>query len=68
MADAKRLERAAFEAESVKVNVELDQFATGCKNLDYELCELEKKAANLNEQADDLRDALRCYFCWKCHL
>lgn len=57
VAEAKRLERAAFENESVKVNNELDQFTTECKNLDYELCELEKKATNLNEQADDLRDA-----------
>ncbi|KIM48850.1 hypothetical protein M413DRAFT_438025 [Hebeloma cylindrosporum] len=50
VAEAKRLERAAFENESVKVNNELDQFTTECKNLDYELCELEKKATNLNEQ------------------
>lgn len=61
VAEAKRLERAAFENESVKVNNELDQLTTECKNLDYELCELEKKATNLNEQADDLRDVC-CYF------
>jgi kinetochore protein NDC80 len=61
VAEAKRLERAAFENESVKVNNELDQLTTECKNLDYELCELEKKATNQNEQADDLRDVC-CYF------
>jgi len=66
VAEAKRLERAAFETESVKVNDELDQVTTECKNLDYELCELENKATSLNEQADDLRD-VRCYFCWECH-
>ncbi|KAH9483757.1 putative kinetochore protein NDC80 [Psilocybe cubensis] len=57
VAEAKRLERAALENESVKVSNELDQYTTECKNLDYELCELEKKASNLNDQADDLRDA-----------
>ncbi|PPQ89088.1 hypothetical protein CVT25_006460 [Psilocybe cyanescens] len=57
VAEAKRLERAALENESVKVSNELDQYTTECKNLDYELCELEKKATNLNDQADDLRDA-----------
>ncbi|KAF9562162.1 hypothetical protein CPC08DRAFT_817276 [Agrocybe pediades] len=57
VAEAKRVERATLEAESVKVNNELDQYTTECKNMDYELCELEKKATNLNEQADDLRDA-----------
>jgi kinetochore protein NDC80 len=56
VAETKRLERGALENESVKVNNELDQFTTECKNLDYELGELEKKATNLNEQADDLRD------------
>ncbi|KDR73445.1 hypothetical protein GALMADRAFT_141939 [Galerina marginata CBS 339.88] len=57
VAEAKRLERASVESESVKVNNDLDQFTTECKNLDYELCELDKKVTNLNEQADDLRDA-----------
>ncbi|KAF8874629.1 HEC/Ndc80p family-domain-containing protein [Gymnopilus junonius] len=57
VAETKRLQRAALENESVKVNNELDQFTTECKNLDYELGELEKKATHLNEQADDLRDA-----------
>lgn len=56
VAETKRQERAALEAESVKVNNKLDQFTTECKNLDYELGELEKKATNINEQADDLRD------------
>ncbi|KAF8969804.1 HEC/Ndc80p family-domain-containing protein [Flammula alnicola] len=57
VAETKRLERATLENESVKVNNEFDQLTTECKNLDYELCELEKKATNVNEQADDLRDA-----------
>lgn len=56
VAETKRLERGALEKISVKVNNELDQFTTECKNLDYELGELEKKATTLNEQADDLRD------------
>ncbi|KAJ3511680.1 hypothetical protein NLJ89_g3955 [Agrocybe chaxingu] len=57
VAETKRLERAALENESVKVNNELDQLTTECKNLDYEIGELEKKATALNEQGDDLRDA-----------
>lgn len=61
IAEAKRVERATLEAESVKVNNELDQYTTECKNVDYELCELEKKATSLNEQADDLRD-VRLFF------
>lgn len=56
VAEAKRQERASLETESVKVNNELDQLTTECKNLDYELTEVEKKATSLNEQADDLRD------------
>jgi len=56
VAEAKRLERAASENESVKVNNELDQLTTECKNLDYDIGEVEKQATRLNEQADDLRD------------
>lgn len=56
IAETKRLERAAVENDSVKVNNELDQFTTECKNLNYELGEQEKKATSISEQADDLRD------------
>jgi kinetochore protein NDC80 len=56
VAESKRQERAAIESESVKVNNDLDQSTIECKNLDYDMSEIEKKVAQLNEQADDLRD------------
>ncbi len=56
VAEHKRQERAVVDNESVKVNNELDQLTTDCKNLDYEIGEIEKKVTQLNEQADDLRD------------
>jgi len=56
VAESKRQERAAIESESVKVNNDLDQSTTECKNLDYDMSEIEKKVIQLNEQADDLRD------------
>ncbi|KAF8162993.1 HEC/Ndc80p family-domain-containing protein [Crassisporium funariophilum] len=57
VAETKRLERAALESERIKVDNELDQLTTECENLDYEIAEVEKKVVNLNEHADDLRDA-----------
>lgn len=62
VAESKRQERAMVESESVKVNNELDQLTIECKNLDYDMGEIEKKVAQLNEQADDLRD-VRSLFC-----
>lgn len=56
VAESKRQERAAIENESVKVNNDLDQSTIECKNLDYDMSEIEKKVAQLNEQADDLRE------------
>lgn len=62
VAEHKRQERAMVENESVKVNNEIDQLTTDCKNLDYEISEIEKKVTQLNEQADDLRDVCHLIF------
>lgn len=56
VAENRRQERAGIETESVKVNNELDQMTIECKSRDYDTSEIEKKVAQLNEQADDLRD------------
>lgn len=61
VADSKRQERAMIESESVNVNNELDQLTIECKNLDYDMSEIETKVVQLNEQADDLRD-VRSFF------
>jgi kinetochore protein NDC80 len=62
VAESKRQDRATVESESVKVNNELDQLTIECKNLDYDMSEIEKRVAQVNEQADDLRDVSISFF------
>ena len=57
IAESKRSERATIESERIKIENELDQLATDCENVEYDINETEKKVVGLNEQADDLRDA-----------
>jgi len=57
VAEMKRTRRATVESELIKIENEHDQLLTECENLDCEIAEVEKKVVNLNEHADDLRDA-----------
>jgi len=56
IAESKRLQRANLESERIRLDNELDKLTLECENLLEEVRANEKKAAAINEQADDLRD------------
>ena len=56
IAEAKRSERASLETDRIRLDNELDQLTLECENVEEEIAEIDKKVANSNEQADDLRD------------
>lgn len=56
IAESRRLQRANLESERIRLDNELDKLTLECENVLEEVRAHEKKAAAINEQADDLRD------------
>lgn len=59
IAESKRSERALVESERLKIDNDLDLLTQECENIEEDVLEVDKKANNLNEQAEKLRDVCR---------
>jgi kinetochore protein NDC80 len=60
VAEQKRKQRAEVENERINVDNELDQLVTACENLEEEVLDVVKKAAALNDEAEEAREV-----CWR---